>query len=272
MNRMNEWCDTGDDSRLVISPRDYVASRGLSGADTIAERLIMFETGAAIPHITGTYPVEEYPFHLPGFLGNPPVYVLGGENDVALVQGGYGAPAAACNLEAAIELGCRMLFIFGQCGGVGRGLQVGDLVIPTEVVREEGTSFHYTSDDENARPDARLLSALGDFLESNTEHGFVVHTGQTVTTDAAYRQTVKKELRWREEGILGVEMELSALLTVARYRAIPAVGLLVVSDKHDLDGNSRWTWGDDNFRERRLRAIDLLIEFARGLHLAEEKR
>jgi len=67
-------------------------------------------------------------------------------------------------------------------------------------------------------------------------------------------------------------MELSALLTVARYRGIPAVGLLIVSDKHDLDGNSRWTWGDDGFPERRLRAVDLLIEFARGFQGEDEKR
>jgi nucleoside phosphorylase len=56
-------------------------------------------------------------------------------------------------------------------------------------------------------------------------------------------------------------MELSALLTVARHHEIPAVGLLVVSDKHDLEGESHWKWGAKDFRAQRLKAIDLLIGF-----------
>lgn len=255
------WCDDSDDSRLVIAPRDYIVSRGAIEATNIPRYLVMFETAAAIPHIIQTYDVDEYPAPLPGFLGDTPIYTLKESRDVGFMQGAYGAPAAVCNVESAIALGCRRLFVFGQCGGVGSEVSVGDIVVPTEVVREEGTSFHYTPDEGNALPDGVLLNDLRDYLATCRNLGTPIHIGKTVTTDAVFRQTIKKELRWRTEGILGVEMELSALLTVARHHEIPAVGLLVVSDKHDLEGESHWKWGAKDFRAQRLKAIDLLIGF-----------
>jgi uridine phosphorylase len=260
---MKDWFDESDRSRLVISPGDYVRDRGLDESASIAEDLVVFQTGAAIPHIIKQYPVRQYPFTLPAFLSNPPLYALGDEHEVTLVEGGYGAPAAVCLLEVAIELGSRRLFVFGQGGGVAREVAVGDLVLPTEVVREEGTSFHYMAGGGNSRPDSGLLEKMREFL--TRFEGLTVHEGKTVTTDAAFRQTVGKERRWRELGILAVEMELSALLAAARYHAIPAVGLLIISDKHDLEGETPWRWGGGDMRAKRLRAIDLLIEFAGSL-------
>jgi uridine phosphorylase len=179
---------------------------------------------------------------------------------LCLVQGGYGAPAAACLVEVAIELGCRRLFVFGLGGGVGKETGLGDLVLPTEVVREEGVSFHYCDRPGNARPDSDLLQELRRFLARLGD--VKVHEGKTLSTDAPFRQTVKKELRWREEGVLAVEMEVSAVLTVARHYGVPAVALLAISDKHDLEGKSPWTWDEEGMRKGRSRAIDLMIDFA----------
>ncbi len=260
---ITKWCNPSDDSRLIISPRDYVRDRGLDGSATIGESLVMFETGSAIPHVIKTNAVEEYPFKLPGFLGNPSLYALRDQSRIVLVQGGYGAPSAVCYLEAAIALGCKRLLVFGQCGGVGRQVEVGDLVLPTEVVREEGTSFHYVPSEQNALPDQSLLDELRHHLTLSDD--LIVHEGKTVSTDAAFRQTVKKERHWRKENILGVDMEMSALLTVARYHQIPAVGLLIISDKHDLDGDTPWTWGGTGMRAKRLQAIDLLVAFAKTI-------
>jgi uridine phosphorylase len=261
---IEHWCDPLDNSRLIISPRGYLLNRGIGASANIAERLVMFETRAAVPHILKMHLPEEYPFRLPAFLSNPPVYGLAGKHRISLVQGGFGAPAAVTTLEVAIALGCKSLFIFGLCGGIGFNLDVGDLVIPTEVVREEGTSFHYAIDTLNALPDAGMLGKLRVYLSDVGETK--VHVGKTVSTDAPFRQTLKKELRWQADGILGVDMETSALLTVARYYQIPAVSLLMVSDKHNLEGEVPWTWGGEEMRERRLKAIDLFMEFARNFY------
>jgi uridine phosphorylase len=260
---MMRWFDPLDKSRLVISPEDFLRDRGFDGSVKIPPDLIMFHTGSAIPYIKEKYALKEYPFRVPGFLSNPPIYRFRDHESIALIQGGYGAPAAVCLLEAIVTLGCRRLLAFGLGGGVGENLRLGDLVLPSEIVREEGTSFHYVPHDGNARPDPLLLSNLRDFLRR--VDGLTLYEGSTVSTDAAFRQTADKELRWREEGILAVEMEMSALLAVAEYHRVPAVALLVISDIHDLEGNTPWTWDEAGMRAGRGRAIDLMIEFALGL-------
>ena len=257
---MIRWFDPEDKSRLVISPGDFLRDRGFDESMTIPENVVILHTRSAIPYITGKYAVSEYPFVVPGFLSNPHIYGLAGQAKVGLVQGGYGAPAAACLLESVIELGCKRLFLLGLAGAVGEDVELGELVIPSEIVREEGTSFHYMPDAGNVRPDEDLLKRLRGFLSGSGD--LVLHEGKTVTTDAAFRQTLRKELRWREEGILAVEMEMSALLVVARYHSVPAVALLVISDKHDLDGDTPWTWDEEGMRAARMNAIDLMIEFA----------
>ena len=58
-----------------------------------------------------------------------------------------------------------------------------------------------------------------------------VFSGKVWTTDAPYRETVTKVKQYQVKGILAVEMELSALLTVARFREVEIGGLIVISDE-----------------------------------------
>ena len=51
------------------------------------------------------------------------------------------------------------------------------------------------------------------------------------TTDAPYRETPNKVLAYQQQGVLAVEMEMSALMTLAVYRGVSMAGLLVVSDE-----------------------------------------
>ena len=44
-----------------------------------------------------------------------------------------------------------------------------------------------------------------------------------------------------KNGIIGVDMEASALLTVAGFHKIPAIGMLIVSDKHNLENSQPCT-------------------------------
>jgi len=59
-----------------------------------------------------------------------------------------------------------------------------------------------------------------------------------------------------------VDMEMSALMTVAGYYGIPAACMLVVSDKHNPDDNSAWQWGGDILDRNRKIAAELFLEFA----------
>ena len=54
-----------------------------------------------------------------------------------------GAPAAASTLEEAIACGAKMIIEVGLAGGLQGFLKPADIIVVTEAVRDEGTSYHY---------------------------------------------------------------------------------------------------------------------------------
>ena len=144
-----------------------------------------------------------------------------------VTQSPFGSPAAAMLLEELIAFGVKRAVFIGYCGSLQKGMAVGDVVVPTDTVREEGTSYHYLRTDEKSLPDHDLQRRLFEWMEGIPVR---VHRGTIWTTDAPYRETFKKVDRYREEGILGVEMEMSAVFAVGRVRHISVGGMLLVSD------------------------------------------
>jgi hypothetical protein len=55
---------------------------------------------------------------------------------------------------------------------------------------------------------------------------------------------------------------------VARFRQIPAVALLVVSDKHYLERAAHWSSGGQRFEAIRGTALQRFIEFAQNVELS----
>ncbi len=101
-------------------------------------------------------------------------------------------------------------------------------MIPTTAHSEEGTSTHYPVPETRPESDAMLNRRLQEAL--NTK-GLPFRTGEVWTTDAPYRETLDKVKHYQRLGVLAVEMEMSALMTVARFRAVSVAALLVVSDE-----------------------------------------
>lgn len=140
-----------------------------------------------------------------------------------------GSPQAALVLERLIAMGARKVLTFGCCGSLQFTLRTGDLVIPTQALSEEGTSAHYPLPDGlQAKTDERISQAL---MKYCFEKHLPWAAGRVWTTDAIFRETRGKVSRYAEMDILAVEMEMSALFTVAAYRRISLGGLLVVSDE-----------------------------------------
>jgi uridine phosphorylase len=260
------WYDPLDDSNPVITPQAEIDGFLRKRRDVtdfgVSDRFLMLETGEDMSYLKTKYSIDEESFPLPAFLGKRPIYTINGESKISAIEKAFGAPVAVDVLETAIAMGCKRLFAFGLCGAISERLNIGDLVIATEIIREEGTSHHYAPHELNAKPDQELMTRLINFMKN--ENQLNVYSGKTVSTDAVFRQTLKKELNWRVNGVLGVDMEMSALLTVAEYHQIPAVCLLVVSDKHDLGENAQWHWGGEVLERNRKIAIETFIEFVRN--------
>jgi uridine phosphorylase len=169
--------------------------------------------------------------------------------DVAVVGPMMGAPYAVMVLEKLIVLGAQRVLFFGWCGSIQPEVGIGDFVIPNRGVSEEGTSLHYPGHDSHPRPSAIVVKAIE---ESLLRHAVSFQRGAVWSTDAPYRETKEKVLLFQQQGVLGVEMEVSALFTVARFRQVKIGALLVVSDEL---GSLSWKPGFKTHRLKQSREI-----------------
>jgi len=96
-------------------------------------------------------------------------------------------------------------------------LKLGEVVVPTTAVRDEGTSYHYLPPGREVEASPRAVEAIERVLGSR---GVPYRLGKTWTTDALYRSTPDKVRRRLDEGCLTVEMEAAALFAVARFRDV----------------------------------------------------
>ncbi len=140
-----------------------------------------------------------------------------------------GAPYAVILLETLIAWGVQRIIFLGWCGAVSAKLNIGDIILPTSAVIDEGTSTHYGPMDKGAsRASSALMSIIRKVLNKNQ---IDFHAGAIWTTDAVYRETRQRVETHQQDGILAVEMELSALYSVAQFRRVALAGILVVSDE-----------------------------------------
>jgi len=172
-----------------------------------------------------------------------------------------GAPHAVMGMEKLIALGARRFWFLGWCGSLQSRLRVGDLILPTGALSEEGTSRHYPIGNRKSTSDPELNRRLGQALQ---RQGVAFSHGTIWTTDAPYRETPAKIERYQNRGILAVEMETSALMTLAVFRAVQMTGLLVVSDEL-FDGSWHPGFSSQALKQGTRVAGDTLFHLAQGM-------
>ena len=139
---------------------------------------------------------------------------------VALVGPALGAPAAVLACESLLKTGpWRRLVLFGVCGGLsfaGSEIDIGDVILPSEVICEDGTSRSYGAPE---RFPLRPFS-LG---------GIATRHCPVWTTDAPLKE-IDKAADFFRRGARAVDMELSALAWLAAQHDLEFFACLVVSD------------------------------------------
>jgi len=158
------------------------------------------------------------------------LFTIKREEDFPLALAGplLGAPQGVIVMEKLIALGAKRIWVLGWCGSLQSHLRIGDLIIPTTALSEEGTSAHYPVDKKTCETSSFLNTTLETAL---SKAGLTYNKGPVWTTDAIYRETKKKVIAYGKRGYLAVEMEMSALIRLAAYRSVELAGLLVVSDE-----------------------------------------
>ncbi len=152
-----------------------------------------------------------------------------GPADFSVIGPFVGAPYAAMLLETLIARGARRIIFLGWCGAVSDRVKIGDIILPTSVVIDEGTSRHYGADDSG--PLAASFSLVSRISRALKNNNIDFHSGAVWSTDAVFRETRRQVAAHQQRGILAVDMETSALCSVAKFRGVDLGGILVVSDE-----------------------------------------
>jgi purine-nucleoside phosphorylase len=149
------------------------------------------------------------------------------------VQGsGIGMPSMALYAtELFRDFGVTHAVRVGTCGGLQPQLALGDLVLAMSASTDSNFNRRGLGNlDYAPTADWRMLRVAADVAQRTGPH----HVGGVASMDAFYDTTDATE-HLRAHGVLAVEMETSALYTIAaRYRA-RALTVLTVSD-HLLTG------------------------------------
>jgi len=161
----------------------------------------------------------------------------------AVYHTSVGAPAAAMLMETLIASGVDKFVMFGYAGSVSKECRIGDILIPGWGIREEGTSYHYLPGSTTVRASDDLVERLCESLSRGS-----CHRGGIWTTDAPYRETRGRILRYAKKGIQAVDMESTALMAVAMRRRVKFASLIVISD--ELFGD-KWVPDFDGPKVRR---------------------
>jgi uridine phosphorylase len=173
-----------------------------------------------------------------------------------------GAPYATMVLETLIAWGARKILFLGWCGSISKRVKIGDLIVPSAAIIGEGTSRHYLNNEAcMSYPSEKLISRLEAELHQNQIH---FHGGTVWSTDAIYRETRKQVEYYQRRDAIAVEMEISALFTVAKFRKADLGAIAVVSDELD---SFKWRPGFkmDEFKRGREAACKVIKDLCQKM-------
>ena len=144
------------------------------------------------------------------------------ETPCGIVPRTIGGPYAALIAEQLRASGAQVVLGLTSAGRVAASVPIPSLVVATEAVRDEGTSYHYLSASRPAVADAALADSLQRVL-SNL--GVPVLSGAVWTTDAPYRETKQQLAEYARQGVLAVEMQAASLFAFGIATSLP-VGMV----------------------------------------------
>ncbi|QTA89455.1 nucleoside phosphorylase [Desulfonema magnum] len=173
-----------------------------------------------------------------------------------------GAPYAAILLEPLIAWGAQKIIFFGWCGAISHDIKIGDIIIPSGAVIDEGTSKHYNADEsEIAKPSPHIVEKTKDALR---KRDITFREGVIWSTDAIYRETREKVEDFQTKNVLAVDMELSALFTVGKFRNVEVGAVLVVSDELST---FKWNPGfkNERFKQSRVAVTEVIHSLCQAI-------
>lgn len=160
------------------------------------------------------------------------------DEPIAVTSTGIGSPSAAIAVEELARVDAETFIRVGSCGAIQPEIEIGDLVITTGAVRQEGTSKEYIREDYPAVAHDEVVTAL---VTAAERLGHEYHLGVTCSTDSFYAGqsrpgfdgfrasgATERIEELREAGVLNFEMEASSILTIAGLYGLRAGAVCTV--------------------------------------------
>ncbi len=247
MPQIHLRAETGDYAPLVLLPGDpNRATRIASMFDGGLEKARKVNDNRGMLGYTGTYQ------------GKP----------VSVQTTGMGTPSFSIVVEELLRLGATRLVRVGTCGGIGRGIHTGDLVVATGAAPVDGSTRTYLHGDPYApSADFELTRAL---VDAAARKGVKPSVGPVATVDVFYNPDEDYVTKWRSRGILAFEMEAAALFYLASRAAaagddVRAACILTVSDTLSEEETSEGTYLFEDLEKATDRMIEVALEAGASL-------
>lgn len=214
---------------MLLSPKDEREFRKRQGIDWVGTYdAVIFRLGLKLEWLPGFPPAQPAAYGLDWFSGGKPYKGTRGGREILFDSTMMGAPAASFNIEAFLCHSAAVEAIgVGYCGAVRPGVEVGAILIPDKARIGEGTSQYYGKKDVSM-PDQDLVKRL---VEGARRFGYEPWVGGVFSTDGVFMETPEFLEGLASQGTVGIDMEMSALFSVAEFHGKRAAGILVVSDK-----------------------------------------
>ena len=214
------------DSDPVLKPSELLAYRRANGqlSDFPTPRAVIFAPQKSLAdYILRRYSTKR----IKGFPGE--FHLLKRTNGQIAISTGFGIGAPVSGLaDEFAALDVKQFVLIGMAGGLQPELSTGSLVISTSAIRGEGVSHHYLPSNPIVDSSSEMIQGISEILTRQNQP----HTlGATWTTDAPFRELRKDVLEHQKRGVLAVDMEAAAMLSVARSMNLPAVAAFSIADQ-----------------------------------------
>ena len=195
----------GQVASTILLPGDPMRAKFF--ADTLLEDAFCFNEVRGMLGFTGTYQGKQ----------------------VSVMGSGMGIPSISIYANELIsDYGVKRLIRVGTCGALLPDLKVGDVLLAQAVSTDSNINrLHFGGMDYAPFASFNLLLKA---YQAAKEQGVPVRVGGILSGDTFYMEGDDWWKVWAGHGIMAVEMESSALYTIAARLKVEALSILTVSD------------------------------------------
>lgn len=186
---------------------------------------------------------------------------------ITITSTGIGGPSTAIAIEELVACGAKYFIRIGSGGAVQREIEIGDLIIATGAVREDGASKMYVRENYPAVADFYLTNILIDTCKALQ---YKYHTGIVRSHDSFYIDNEAEIMDfWSQKRVLASDMETATLFTLTRLRGAYAASILnnVVKYQENVkEGVHDYVFSKEAAGEGEKKEIMLALEGMLSLH------